>query len=148
MFLASQLVQYSVGPTPVFGDGGTGSFFKTGKSRHEIGEQDMTPTDGITPAQSRVVLGLAGFLTLTGAALLVFGISFLQSAIASRNWPTAAGTVQKVAVVSERSSNGNTRAYTYHYVVTYGYGVDEQIYTGDRYSLGTGSIAVANCIKT
>jgi hypothetical protein len=100
----------------------------------------MTPT-GITPAQSRVVLGLGGFLTLAGAALLMFGISFLYTAIASRNWPTAAGTVQKVAVVSELSSSGTTRAYTYHYTVTYDYKVDEQTYGGDRYSLGTGSTA-------
>ncbi|NJN22008.1 MAG: DUF3592 domain-containing protein [Leptolyngbya sp. RL_3_1] len=100
----------------------------------------MPPT-GITSAQSRIVLGFGGFLTLTGAALLVFGMSFLYTAIASRHWPTAAGTIQKVAVVSELSSSGTTRAYTYHYAVTYEYGVNEQTYRSDRYSLGTGATA-------
>jgi hypothetical protein len=104
----------------------------------------MTESTQITPGQYRIVLGFAGFMTVLGTALLIFGVVFLRDAWASRGWPTAAGTVEEVTVVRDRSSTSNTSRPYYYYAVTYEYEVSGQRYRGDRYSLGNGSTASKN----
>lgn len=100
----------------------------------------MTSPTPITPAQYRITLGFAGFMAVGGAALLIFGVSFLKDARASRAWPTTTGEVQAVNVVRDRSTT-NSSSRSYHYAVTYGYEVEERTYSSDRYSLGNGSTA-------
>ena len=92
----------------------------------------------ITPTQYRLVSGCLWFVILGGVGLLIFGVVFLREANASRSWPSVQGRVQNVSVV-KNSSSGTQGSY--HYVVTYAYQVDDQSYTGNRYSLGSGSTA-------
>lgn len=100
----------------------------------------MTTPTPVTPGQYRIVAGFAGFLILFGAALSLFGVFFLRTALASYGWPSAPGIVQAINASLYRSEyNGARRTYVYE--VTYGYEVDEITYTGDRYSLGEGSTA-------
>ncbi len=100
----------------------------------------MTNPTPITPAQYRIALGFAGFMTVVGAALMIFGVSFLKEARASRAWPTTAGTVEAVNVLRDRSTT-NSSVSSYHYAVTYQYEVEARAYSSDRYSLGNGSTA-------
>jgi hypothetical protein len=109
-----------------------------------MGGLTIAMATSITPAQYRITLGFAGFMTVFGAALLMFGGVFLRDAWASRDWPTATGTVEAVNVVRDRSANSNTSRPYYYYAVTYEYEVAGQSYTGDRYSLGGGSTASQN----
>lgn len=92
-----------------------------------------------TPSQLRVTLLFSGILTLGGVALVLFGISSLKEAIASKNWPVAPGQVQSTRPQRDTSS----RKYnpTYHYAVTYRYEVEGTVYSNDRYSLGDGPTA-------
>lgn len=100
----------------------------------------MTTPTPVTPGQYRIVAGFAGFLILFGAALSLFGVFFLRTALASYGWPSAPGTVQAINSSLYRSEYSGSRR-TYVYQVTYGYAVNEIAYTGDRYSLGEGSTA-------
>jgi hypothetical protein len=92
-----------------------------------------------TPSQLRITLLFSGILTLGGVALVLFGISFLKDANASKTWPVASGKVQS----TRPQRNTSSRKYnpTYHYAVTYGYEVDGSSFTNDRYSLGDGPTA-------
>jgi hypothetical protein len=100
----------------------------------------MTTPTPVTPGQYRIVAGFAGFLILIGAALSIFGVFFLRTALASYGWPSTPGTVQAITSPLYRSEYSGSRR-TYVYEVTYGYAVNEIAYTGDRYSLGEGSTA-------
>jgi len=95
----------------------------------------------ITPFQYRLGLGFLGFLIVSGGALMLFGLSFLKTATASQQWPTAQGKVQAVTVTRDRTSTSSSPTYTYAYTVTYRYEVNSNPYRGDRYSLGNGSTA-------
>lgn len=92
-----------------------------------------------TPSQLRVTLLFSGILTLGGVALILFGISFLKDAIASENWPVAAGQVQSTRPLRNTSSSKHNP--TYYYAVIYRYEVKGIAYTNDRYSLGDGPTA-------
>ena len=100
----------------------------------------MTSPTPITPGQYRIFAGFAGFLIVIGAALSIFGVFFLRSALASYGWPSTPGFVQAINSSRYRSEYSGTLR-TYVYQVTYGYEVNEIAYTGDRYSLGEGSTA-------
>ena len=97
-----------------------------------------TPSNEITPKQTRMTIGCLGLAIIAGAALTIFGVFFLLEGNESNSWPTAEGDVKSVYVRTHRSDNGG-RSYTYE--VTYDYVVNDQIYTSDRYSLGDGSTA-------
>ncbi|WP_204138379.1 DUF3592 domain-containing protein [Halomicronema sp. CCY15110] len=100
----------------------------------------MTTPTPITPAQYRIIAGFGGFLILIGAALSIFGVIFLKSALASYTWPSTPGLVQAVTSnLYYSESNGSIK--TYSYTVAYQYEVAEISYTGDRYSLGAGPTA-------
>ncbi|NJN73714.1 MAG: DUF3592 domain-containing protein [Limnothrix sp. RL_2_0] len=92
-----------------------------------------------TASQLRVTLLFSGILTIGGVALILFGISFLKDANASKNWPIAPGQVQSTRPV--RSSSNRKYNPTYHYAVTYRYEVEGRSFTNDRYSLGDGPTA-------
>lgn len=92
-----------------------------------------------TPSQLRVTLLFSGILTIGGVALVLFGISFLKDANASKNWPVAPGQVQ--ATRPQRDTSSRKYNATYHYAVTYRYEVSGKSYTNDRYSLGDGPTA-------
>ena len=62
----------------------------------------------ITPAQYRITLGVVGFMTVLGTALLIFGDVFLKAAWASRTWPTATATV------GAGQCRGRSRLYEQH----------------------------------
>ena len=89
----------------------------------------------ITPAQYRITLGVVGFMTVLGTALLIFGDVFLKAAWASRTWPTATATVGAVNVVDDRASTSNTSRPYYSYAVTYGYEVAGQSYSASLWCL-------------
>ena len=100
----------------------------------------MASPTPITPAQYRIILSFAGFLIVIGAALAIFGVFFLKSAQASRAWPNTMGEVQAIKATRHTTGTGGS-VTTYNYVVAYEYEVDDRTYTGDRYSLGSGSTA-------
>ncbi|MDA0269015.1 MAG: DUF3592 domain-containing protein [Cyanobacteria bacterium] len=89
----------------------------------------------------RLIFGLAIFSIVSGAALLIFGLSFLKSAYTSLGWPTVQGDVAAVNINRDRVTDSRPPAYTYTYTVAYTYEVDGNRYQGDRYSLGSGSTA-------
>ena len=93
----------------------------------------------ITPSQYRVLVGFAWFMIVLGAILIFFGIVMLKDAYASRKWPTVEGKVQGIRVRSERTSRTtSSRKRSYYFEITYTYMVDNQMYTGNRFSLGAG----------
>ncbi|OKH18760.1 DUF3592 domain-containing protein [[Limnothrix rosea] IAM M-220] len=83
----------------------------------------------------------AGTTTIGGAALIIFGISFLRDGFASKNWPTTTGEIKAVNIVREFRGSGNTRRVTHHLTLNYSYQVGGISYTNTRYSLGDGSTA-------
>ena len=98
----------------------------------------MAQQSKITPTQYRLISGCLWLLILAGVGLTIFGTTFLLEANASRGWPSVQGQVQNVRVV--KNSTSGTQG-SYHYAVTYAYQVDDQTYTGNRYSLGQASRA-------
>lgn len=92
-----------------------------------------------TASQLRVALIFSGILTLGGVALVLFGISFLKDANASKNWPVAPGQVQSTR--PQRSTSSRKYNPPYHYAVTYRYEVAGIAYSNNRYSLGDGPTA-------
>ena len=75
--------------------------------------------------------------------MVVFGITFIRSAEASKRWPVAQGSVVSTRARLQSSSTGNSSpsSYSYAFEVTYAYEVDGEQYEGDRFSLGEGSTA-------
>ncbi|MGB3493803.1 MAG: DUF3592 domain-containing protein [Elainellaceae cyanobacterium] len=89
----------------------------------------------------RLILGLAFFLIASGAALSIFGLSFLKEAHVSQGWPVAQGDVKAVNINRDRITDSRPPAYTYSYTVIYTYEVEGTRYQNDRYSLGSGPTA-------
>ena len=52
----------------------------------------------IQPWQYWLGLGFCGLITVGGAAMVVFGVSFLQEAFASKSWPMAEGKINAVQI--------------------------------------------------
>lgn len=84
-----------------------------------------------------LALGVSLLLLVGGAAMAIFGVSFIKAGFASKSWPTATGEIRHTRIVSERSSNSSSRSYSAR--VTYAYAVEGRTYTSRRYSLGDGS---------
>lgn len=85
-----------------------------------------------------------GFLCLSGAAMMIFGVTFLWEAQASKNWPIAQGEVLSTRTRRQSSTTNNTSSpssRTYTFEVTYAYEVAGEKYESDRFSLGEGSTA-------
>ena len=99
---------------------------------------EESPTSATSP---RLMLGLASFAIVSGAALLIFGVSFLKSAHTSQGWPIAQGDVKAVNIKRDRITDSRPPAYTYTYTVVYTYEVAGTPYESDRYSLGSGPTA-------
>jgi len=96
------------------------------------------------PNQGKILLITAVILLLLGLALTGFGVVFVSEANESNEWPVVDGNVQNVLVRWTTSSSDGDSANPnreYHYEVTYEYIVNDQVYTADRYSLGSGSNA-------
>ncbi|MBE9240294.1 DUF3592 domain-containing protein [Synechocystis salina] len=93
------------------------------------------------PWQYGLGVGFAGLLTVGGAAMIIFGVNFVQEALAAKQWPVVAGEIKSVQIIREVDRNGSTRVETHHLKITYDYQMDGNAYTGDRYSLGDGSTA-------
>lgn len=100
-----------------------------------------------TPANPRILGWSGGVLLLLGAALMIFGVSFLRDANASRSWPVAAGQVRNVNVTWSRSASDDVGERSYYFEVTYGYEVDGRSYTGKRFSLGDGNNAAGRTYR-
>lgn len=107
---------------------------------HTNPDQPPAPQTG---QQSKILLFSAAFMLLLGLAMTWFGIIFVGEANESRAWPVADGTVQSVRVTwdTTRGSGEALPDREYFYEINYEYVVDDQIYAGDRYSLGDGSNA-------
>lgn len=95
-----------------------------------------------TQSQQRVLLGTVVLLFVISAALLAFGLFFVQEANASRSWPAVTGRAQTVRVTWDLSNRQESMPdRDYYFEVRYTYQVDGKTYTGERYSLGGGSNA-------
>lgn len=108
-----------------------------------------TPT---APSRGQVfiILGASILLIVLGIALLVFGVSFVQQANESRNWPMVTGQITNVRVTWDRTGSTSTtrvRDREYYYMIYYDYTVDGQAYSSTRYSLGGGSNAAGRTYR-
>ena len=108
------------------------------------------PTPAQTKQQARILLVSGLVLLLLGLAMTWFGIVFIGEANESRDWPVAEGKVQSVRVTWDTSSSddGANPDREYFYEINYEYVVDDQVYSGDRYSLGDGSNAAGRRYNT
>lgn len=98
-------------------------------------------TQTVTSSQLRITLAFGVFLVLVGAAMLLFGVTFVRDATASRSWPTAEGRVQNTRTEVDISTSNTTSSSSvlgYYFVVSYAYTVDDVRYSGNRFSLGEG----------
>lgn len=112
-------------------------------------DSDLTTTE-TTPGPSKLLLWVGIGTLALGVLFFAFGVSFLLEANASRNWPTAQGTVDTVRVTwrTDSSSNRNPPDREYYYEIYYSYAVDGQPFEGSRYSLGDGSTASDRMYRT
>ncbi len=95
-----------------------------------------------TAGPSRVLLWVAIITLVLGVLMLAFGLSFVGEANASRQWPTAEGTVDNVRITWDTlSTDPGVPDREYYYQVYYSYEVDGQPHSGNRFSLGDGSTA-------
>lgn len=102
----------------------------------------IAPSTTPTQSQLRLLLGISVLTLLLSLAVLAFGVSFVQEANASRDWPTVTGRIQNVRVTWDLTNYQESMpGREYYFEVQYAYEVDGQAYTGKRYSLGEGSNA-------
>ena len=67
----------------------------------------------------------------------VFGVRGRLLAFASKQWPTAEGTITSTSVRESRSTNSKGRDSTYYHVeISYRFTVDGRSYSGDRVAFG------------
>lgn len=100
--------------------------------------------------QSKLLLWVGIGTLALGVLFFAFGVSFVLEANASRNWPTAQGTVETVRVTWRNDSNSNRSIpdREYFYEIYYSYAVDGRPFEGSRYSLGDGSTASDRMYRT
>lgn len=100
------------------------------------------------PAKILLISGL--IVLLLGLAMTWFGVVFVGEANESRDWPVAEGKVQNVRVTWDTTSSSGEAIpdREYFYEIKYEYVVDDQVYAGDRYSLGDGSNAAGRRYNT
>ncbi len=105
-------------------------------------ENSVTDSTEQAAGPPRILLWVAIITLLLGGLMLAFGVSFVAEANASRQWPTAEGTVDNVRITWDTlSTDPGVPDREYFYQVYYSYEVDGQPHSSNRYSLGEGSTA-------
>ncbi len=98
----------------------------------------LTPKSGTSSRRKSLILGTGLLvLLLVGATISVLGVRGLVLAIASKQWPSAEGTIISSSVEESHGTDSNHRPTTFYHVrISYRFVVDGRNYSGNRVAFG------------